>query len=91
MPDVVLHYARVNWLVLVDAVPSHGPISPQRRAELRTIFAGSTAGLVFVSAFLDKKAFKKYLSEISWKTEVWIADSPSHFVHFGGERLLGPA
>jgi hypothetical protein len=91
MPDVILHYARVNWLVLVDAVPSHGPINPKRRAELQTIFSGSTAGLVFVSAFLDKKAFKKYLSEISWKTEVWIADSPSHLVHFGGERLLGPA
>jgi adenine-specific DNA-methyltransferase len=90
MPDVILHHTTVNWLVLVEAVTSHGPINPKRRAELRTIFADSTAGLVFVTAFLDKKTFLKYGSDISWETEVWIADSPSHLIHFDGERFLGP-
>ncbi len=90
MPDVILYHKKVNWLVLVEAVTSHGPINPKRRAELRTIFAGSKAGLVFVTAFLDKKTFLKYGSDISWETEVWIADSPSHLIHFDGERFLGP-
>lgn len=90
MPDVILHYTKANWLVLVEAVSSHGPINPKRRAELRAIFAGSNAGLVFVTAFLDRRTFLKYGSEISWETEVWIADSPSHLIHFDGERFLGP-
>jgi adenine-specific DNA-methyltransferase len=90
IPDVILHYRERNWLVLVEAVTSHGPINPKRRAELRTVFAGSTAGLVFVTAFLDKKAFTKYATDISWESEVWVAESPSHLIHFDGERFLGP-
>ena len=25
-----------------------------------------------------------------WETEVWIADAPSHLIHFNGNRFLGP-
>jgi hypothetical protein len=32
----------------------------------------------------------RYLSEIAWETEVWVADSPSHLIHFNGVRFLGP-
>jgi hypothetical protein len=32
----------------------------------------------------------KYLRDISWETEVWIAESPDHMIHFNGERFLGP-
>jgi O-acetyl-ADP-ribose deacetylase (regulator of RNase III) len=31
-----------------------------------------------------------YLNDISWETEVWVADASSHLIHFNGERLLGP-
>ena len=27
--------------------------------------------------------------EISWATEVWVADTESHLIHFNGERFLG--
>jgi hypothetical protein len=30
------------------------------------------------------------LVEIAWETDVWVADSPSHLIHFNGERFLGP-
>jgi len=33
---------------------------------------------------------KCYLSEISWETEVWVAEAPSHLIHFYGARFLGP-
>lgn len=26
----------------------------------------------------------------AWETEVWVADAPSHLIHFNGERFLGP-
>jgi len=90
MPDVVVYQAEKNWLVLIEAVTSHGPVSPKRRKELKELFSGSTAGLVFVTAFLDRRAMLKYLNDISWETEVWIAESPTHLIHFNGERFLGP-
>jgi hypothetical protein len=90
MPDVVVHHAEKNWLVLIEAVTSHGPVDPKRRNELKTLFKGSKAGLVFVTSFLTRKAMVKYLDEISWETEVWVAEAPDHLIHFNGERFLGP-
>lgn len=90
MPDVVVHHVGKNWLVLVEAVTSHGPVNPKRRQELKELFSGSEAGLVFVTAFLDRRTMLRYLNDISWETEVWIAESPTHMIHFNGERFLGP-
>jgi type II restriction enzyme len=90
MPDVILHVVEKGWLVLVEAVTSHGPIHSQRHEELGQLFRNSVAGLVFVTAFLDRQAFKSYLPEIAWETEVWVADAPTHLIHFNGERFLGP-
>ncbi|HNS22255.1 MAG TPA: BsuBI/PstI family type II restriction endonuclease, partial [Sedimentisphaerales bacterium] len=53
MPDVVVHFTSKNWLVLIEAVTSHGPVNPKRRKELSELFANSKAGLVYVTAFAD--------------------------------------
>jgi len=90
MPDVVVYYAEKNWLLLIEAVTSHGPVDPKRRTELKDLFADSSAGLVFVTAFTDRRAMLKYLNDISWETEVWVADAPTHLIHFNGQRFLGP-
>lgn len=90
MPDVVVHHVEKNWLVLIEAVTSHGPVNPKRRQELKKLFAGSKAGIVYVTAFLDRRAMIKHLNDISWETEVWIAETPTHLIHFNGERFLGP-
>ena len=90
MPDVVIHFTEQNWLVIVEAVTSHGPVNALRHNQLRDLFAGSKAGLVFVTAFLNRSTMKDYLSEIDWETEVWVADAPDHLIHFDGERFLGP-
>jgi len=90
MPDVVVDYRDRNWLVLIEAVTSHGPVDSKRHGELRRLFARSSAGLVYVTAFMDRGAMVKYLRDISWATEVWVAESPSHLIHFNGDRFLGP-
>ena len=90
MPDVAIYHRAKKWLVLVEAVTSHGPVNPKRRDELKRLFKDSKAGLVFVTAFLSRTAMVKYLNDISWETEVWVADNPSHMIHFNGERFLGP-
>jgi hypothetical protein len=90
MPDVILYFALKNWLVLVESVTSHGPVDSKRHVELAKLFGSSTAGLVYVTAFPNRGVMSRYLSEISWETEVWVADAPSHLIHFNGERFLGP-
>lgn len=90
MPDVVLHYTEKNWLLLVESVTSHGPVDGKRHAELARIFAGSTAELVYVTAFPKRAVMGRYLGDIAWETEVWVADAPSHLIHFDGARFLGP-
>lgn len=90
MPDVVLHFTAKNWLLLVESVTSHGPVDGKRYAELARLFAGSTAGLVYVTAFPNRSIMGRYLGEIAWETEVWVADAPSHLIHFNGVRFLGP-
>ncbi len=90
MPDVVLYYVAKNWLLLVESVISHGPVDGKRHVELARLFAGSTAGLVYVTAFPNRPTMSRYLNEIAWETEVWVADAPSHLIHFNGARFLGP-
>ena len=90
MPDVVLHFTAKNWLLLVECVTSHGPVNGKRHAELAKLFTGSTAGLVYVTAFPNRAIMGRYLGEIAWETEVWVADAPSHLIHFNGVRFLGP-
>jgi hypothetical protein len=90
MPDVVLHDVRRNWLLLIEAVTSAGPVDGKRRRELKELFAGCNAGLVFVTAFSTRDVMRSFLTQISWETEVWVAEDPEHLIHFNGERFLGP-
>ena len=90
MPDVVLYFEERKWLLLVESVTSHGPVNAKRHAELRKLFADSTVGIVFVTAFPSRAVMGRYLGDIAWETEVWVADSPSHLIHFNGDRFLGP-
>ena len=77
-------------MFLVEAVHSSNPVDEERHALLRKLTTGCTAGLVFVTAFLTRADFRKWVTRIAWETEVWIAESPDHMIHFNGERFLGP-
>jgi adenine-specific DNA-methyltransferase len=90
MPDVIIYLEAKNWLVLIEAVTSHGPVNPKRRNELKALFRAAKPGLVYVTSFLDRRSMVKYLPDISWETEVWVANAPGHLIHFNGERFLGP-
>jgi hypothetical protein len=91
MPDVVIYDRNRNWLLLIEAVASSGPVDAGRHDELSDLFSQSTAGLVYVTAFPDRgTVFRKFLSLVAWETEVWCASDPTHLIHFNGERFLGP-
>ena len=90
LPDVMLHDGGRNWLFLVEAVASHGPMTPKRVVELEEMLSACPAGAVYVSAFPDFGEFRKHMKAIAWETEVWLCDAPDHMIHYDGDRFLGP-
>ncbi|MFC1591640.1 BsuBI/PstI family type II restriction endonuclease [Thermodesulfobacteriota bacterium] len=90
MPDVVLYFPEKDWLLLIESVTSHGPVDSKRHHELIKLFEGATPGLVYVTAFPDRATMGKYLADLSWETDVWVAEAPTHMIHFDGKRFLGP-
>ena len=90
MPDVVVYHRNKKWMVLIESVTSHGPMDSKRHEELASLFSASKVGLVYVTAFPTRAIMTRYLSDIAWETEVWVAESPSHMIHFNGSRFLGP-
>lgn len=89
-PDVILYDSKKKWLFLIEAVTTHGPVSPKRHVELEKLFEKCKAGKIYVTAFLDFATYKKYANDIAWETEVWIAEMPSHMIHLNGDKFLGP-
>ena len=90
IPDVIVYQPGKNWLYLIEAVTSHGPMSETRKKQLEVLFEDCTAGLVFVTAFETRADMRRFLADLAWETEVWIADAPGHLIHFNGDRFLGP-
>jgi hypothetical protein len=90
LPDIIAYNKTKNWLFLIEAVHSSGPISEIRLHELKLLLKGCPAELIFVTAFLNRDTFRKWSSQIAWETEVWIADNPDHLIHFNGHKFLGP-
>jgi len=73
--------------VLIEAVTSHGPIDGQRREVLHEQFRTANTELVFVTAFLTAKDLARYTARIAWETDVWLAEAPTHLIHFNGDHL----
>lgn len=90
LPDVVVYDEKRKWLFLIEAVTSHGPVSPKRWLELEEALSTCNVGRVYVTAFPHRAEFRKNAADIAWETEVWIADNPDHMIHFNGDRFLGP-
>ncbi len=90
LPDIVVYDKEREWLFLIEAVTSHGPVSPKRWVELKQAFKDCKVGIIYVTAFQNRSEFRKNAADIAWETEVWIADNPDHMIHFNGDRFMGP-
>jgi len=90
LPDIVLYQKEKNWLFLIEAVTSHGPVNPKRYREIEDMLKNCSLERVYVTAFPNVSTFRKYSSDIAWETEAWIADEPDHMIHFNGSKFLGP-
>ncbi len=90
LPDIVAYNAEKNWLYLIEAFYTSGPMSEERILELQKALKDCKADLIFVTAFTSKKDFRQSVADIGWESEVWTADNPDHLVHFNGGKFLGP-
>ena len=90
LPDVVAYSPERNWLFLVEAVHTSGPLDSVRKLHLETLAEHVQAGLVFVTAFRTRDKFRAFSARLAWETEVWIEEDPDHLIHFNGDRFLGP-
>lgn len=88
LPDVVAYSEEKNLLFLIEAVHSAGPMSEVRVSKLKAKLGQCTADCVFITAFMNMKDFRRWVMDIAWETEVWIADAPDHLVHFNGYKFL---
>ena len=78
LPDILAYETKRNWLFVIEAVHSINPISDMRHLELHRLTEGSVAGCLFISAFANRASFGRFSQQISWGTEVWVADEPDH-------------
>ena len=90
LPDVVAYSKKKNWLFLIEAVDTSNPITELRKAKFDALTKFCKPAIVYVTAFADRATFRKFSKDIAWETEVWIAESPEHMVHFNGDKFLGP-
>lgn len=90
LPDVVAYSAAKDWLFIIEAVHSSGPVSREKHLRYRRLLTGCSSGVVYVTAFATRERFRSFLADIAWETEVWIANEPDHLIHFNGGRFLGP-
>lgn len=84
LPDTILFDQQENLLFLIQAITlsSPKPISFDRRPALEELFGNCTARRVYVNAFLYFATYRRFITEISWKTKVWIAEAPFHMIHY---------
>lgn len=90
MPDVILYVEERDWLYFIEAVDSVGPMSPDRVIDINNMTHRVTSGKIFVTAFLTMSKYRRFVDQLAWETEVWIAESPDHMIHLNGNKFLGP-
>lgn len=90
LPDVIAYSKEKNLLFLIEAFHSTGEWSEVRVRKVKRKLEEShcTAEIVFFTTFENKTSFKQRAKDIAWETEVWIADSPEHLIHFNGYKFL---
>ena len=77
-------------MYFIEAVTSVGPMSSKRILELKEMTQQVNVGKVYITAFLDIDTYRKFVKEIAWETEIWLADMPEHMIHMNGDKFMGP-
>ncbi|GIX48785.1 MAG: type II restriction endonuclease BsuBI [Candidatus Tectimicrobiota bacterium] len=86
LPDVILLCESERLLVVVEVVASSGPITPARLARLQALVRQPVAMGYrprYVTAFPSRRVFRRFVEELAWGTQVWIAAEAEQVITFG--------
>jgi hypothetical protein len=89
LPDVILLSEIERCLVVVEVVASSGPISEARLLQLEQLVRQpAILGYRphYVTAFPSRRVFRRFVEDIAWGTQVWIANEAEQVITFGGRR-----
>lgn len=65
LPDVIAYSKKKNWIYLIEAVHSSGPISELRLIQLQKLTKDCKADIVYVTAFLNRPKFRQFMTYIA--------------------------
>jgi len=85
LPDAILYRRAMNIVYVVEVVTSVGPVSESRKKEIHGIMTKRGPlkfGLVYITAFPTRQAFRRFVVDIAWETKVWIATEQFGIIHF---------
>jgi len=88
LPDIVLYIKDKNRLLFIETVTSGGPMSMKRVAEIDGILHDCNCWVIYITAFPNTSLYKKFIDQLAWETEVWIAGSPDHMIHLNGDKFM---
>ncbi|WP_414185884.1 BsuBI/PstI family type II restriction endonuclease [Priestia megaterium] len=70
-----------DWLFLIEAVTSHGPISEKRIFELEQMLGNCKSRKRYVTIFPSMSIYEKYATNIALDTEIWFANNPDRIMY----------
>lgn len=86
LPDVILLSEAERCLVVVEVVASSGPISEARLGQLAELVQQSVQlgyRTRYVTAFPSRRIFRRFVEDVAWGTQVWIANEATQVITFG--------
>ena len=90
LPDIILFSEEKNLVLFVEAFSSTGEMSLGRVQEISE-FCDKPAkwDVAFITAFETQKKMLQVFPRISWETDIWVAENPSHLIHKDGNKFIG--
>lgn len=90
LPDLIAFDAERGLLFIIETVYTTNPVTKLRHLDLERITQGAEYPRVYISVFKSREDLREHLLNISWETEVWLADEPDHILHFDGDKYIVP-
>ncbi len=90
LPDVIVWSHAKHKFFVIESVTSVGPVEESRKKEIDNVInkkTGKNYGMVYITAFLDRKTFARFAGIIAVETYVWIASEPDLLIHYSKKGI----
>jgi len=91
LPDVIVWSYKSKKFYVIESVTSVGPVEESRKKEIDYVInkkSSKNYEIIFITAFLDRKTFRKFSDVIANDTYVWIASEPEGLIHYSKKGIV---